>query len=106
MESADQFLSQNSQNPSTAHKQNKAIGGLDKSLSIFRPSSFEVGVRAVTKIDFHPLATIQRGKCIEFQIPQSNSLYFALDKTVLRMKVRIRTLANEVKKVTLSLKLQ
>ena len=66
-----------------------ATGGVDTGLSIFKPRKYELGIDNDIKIEYYPLASIQKSKCIEFMIPASNSLYFELKKNSLRMKVKL-----------------
>ena len=70
-------------------KQNFATVGIDSGLAIFKPQQFEGGIKREVTVDYHALASIQKNKCIEFIIPKSNLLYFALNKSVLRIKFRI-----------------
>lgn len=76
-------------------KEEVAVSGVvDGGLCLFTPSKIEVGVKSEVKVDYYPLASIQKSKCIEFQIPNSNTLFFALNKSVLRVKARILHLDN------------
>lgn len=68
---------------------NTASLGIDRGLCIFKPQQFEAGIKREVVVDYHALASIQKNKCIEFIIPKSNTLYFALNKSVLRIKFRI-----------------
>ena len=94
MEPADQYTSKpplEATSRGGGHKQNRSVAGLDSGLCLFKPAKFEAGVKNVVTVQFYPLATIQRGKCIEFLIPETNMLYFALNKSVLKIKVKIRS---------------
>ena len=94
MEVGDKYLTKSAQdslNQSTGHKENRAIAGIDSGLAIFKPSRYEAGVKNLVRLDFHTLASIQRHKCIEFLIPESNGLYFILNKSTLKIKVKILT---------------
>lgn len=74
---------------SNSQKSRLVAAGIDSGLSIFKPRQVETGIENEIKVDFYPLASIQRHKCIEFLIPESNALYFALNKTVLRIKMKV-----------------
>ena len=70
-------------------KQNAMSVGIDSGLAMFRPQQFEGGIKREVIVDYHAIASIQKNKCVEFIIPKSNLLYFALNKSVLRIKFRI-----------------
>lgn len=65
--------------------------GIDSGLAIFKPKMVEAGIKREVIVDYHPLASLQRYKCVEFLVPRTNSMYIALDKTVLRTTFRILT---------------
>lgn len=74
--------------------------GIDSSLAIFKPRTVEAGIKREVIVDYHPLASLQKGKCIEFLVPKTNTLYLAMNKTVLRTKFKIVTDDNKNPAVT------
>ena len=65
--------------------------GIDSGLALFKPQSLEAGIKREVVLDYHPLASLKRGKCIEFVVPRTNSFYLALNKSVLRINFSILT---------------
>ena len=76
----------------TKSEDNKnTYSGIDGGLSIFSPALLEQGVIREVKVDYFPLAAIQKSKPIDFYIPYTNPLYFDLSKSLISLKVKITT---------------
>ncbi len=63
--------------------------GVERGLCVFQPKEADVGVHEIEIVEYMPLASISKGKMIEFHIPVTSNFYWNLKKSVLSMKVRI-----------------
>ena len=67
------------------------VPGVDPGVCIFSPVKVDVGVKKEYTEYYHPISAISASKCVEFNVFQTSTLYFDLEKTVLRLKLKIVT---------------
>ena len=76
------------------------VPAVDAAACLWAPHKVDVGVSRDVSVELHPISAIADGKCIEFNLPQTNLFYFDARKSVLKLKVRILTADNVAVKNT------
>ena len=67
------------------------LAAVDSANCFFSGEKVEVSVKRFFTEEYHPVSAIADGKCVEFIISQLNLSYLCLNKSVLRVKLKILT---------------
>ena len=67
------------------------VAALDPGVCLFSPVKVDVGTKREYTELYYPISSLANDKCVEFGIFQTSTLYFSLQKCVLRLKLKIVT---------------
>lgn len=82
-------LSENEELTLSNSSHSKTLEGIESGLSLFSPSLTETSVHREVMVDYYPISSLKKRKAVDFHITDSNSLYFDLSRSTLKVKVKI-----------------